>query len=61
MFPIYSSISSYPKLSFEHFITHENRSLATPEAIRFLERLLKYDHQERCTAKEAMEDPYFGG
>jgi serine/threonine protein kinase len=28
--------------------------------IKFLERLLKYDHQQRCTAKEAMEDPYFG-
>jgi hypothetical protein len=34
--------------------------LATPEAIRFLERLLRYDHQERCTAKEAMDDVYFG-
>ena len=52
--------SSYPRLPFENFINNENRSLATPEAIRFLGRLLKYDHQERCTAKEAMEDSYFG-
>lgn len=32
--------------------------LAKPEALDFLERLLRYDHQERMTAKEAMMHPY---
>lgn len=31
----------------------------SPEAIDFLDRLLRYDHQERLTAKEAMVHPYF--
>jgi serine/threonine protein kinase len=29
------------------------------EAIDFLDRLLRYDHQERVTAKEAQSHPYF--
>jgi len=31
----------------------------SPEAIDFLDRLLRYDHQERLTAQEAMDHPYF--
>jgi serine/threonine protein kinase len=31
----------------------------SPEAIDFLDRLLRYDHQERLTAAEAMAHPYF--
>lgn len=30
------------------------------ELFDFLDKLLKYDHQERLTAKEAMNHPYFG-
>jgi len=37
----------------------KNKSLAVQEAIDLLEALLKYDHQERLTAKEAMQHPYF--
>jgi len=29
------------------------------DAIDFVSHLLRYDHQERLTAKEAMEHPYF--
>lgn len=36
----------------------ENKHLAHPEAIDFLDRLLRYDHQERMTAAEAMQHPY---
>ena len=25
----------------------------------FIDKLLRYDHQERLTAKEAMQHPYF--
>lgn len=41
------------------FVHGENQHLATPDALDFLDGLLRYDHQERFTAKEAMEHPYF--
>ncbi|KAK2426397.1 casein kinase II subunit alpha-2 [Trifolium repens] len=41
------------------FITMDNKHLAVPEAIDFVDKLLKYDHEERPTAKEAMAHPYF--
>ncbi len=42
------------------FITTENQLFATEDALDFLDKLLRYDHQERLTAKEAMEHHYFG-
>ena len=33
--------------------------MANNNAIDFLDKLLKYDHQERLTAREAMLHPYF--
>ncbi|CAL0312874.1 unnamed protein product [Lupinus luteus] len=41
------------------FINVENQHLAVPEAVDFVDKLLRYDHQERPTAKEAMAHPYF--
>ncbi|PQP96300.1 casein kinase II subunit alpha [Prunus yedoensis var. nudiflora] len=41
------------------FINVDNQHLAVPEAIDFVDKLLRYDHQERPTAKEAMAHPYF--
>jgi casein kinase II subunit alpha len=38
----------------------ENQRFVTNEAVDFLDKLLRYDHQERLTAKEAMAHPYFG-
>ena len=37
----------------------DNEHLVTPEALDFLDKLLRYDHQERLTAREAMDHPYF--
>ncbi|KAI8990968.1 casein kinase II subunit alpha [Mycotypha africana] len=42
------------------FITSDNQRFISDEAIDFLDKLLRYDHQERLTAKEAMAHPYFG-
>jgi casein kinase II subunit alpha len=39
-------------------VTPENKHLAHSDAIDFLDRLLRYDHQERMTAAEAMMHPY---
>ncbi|EIE76248.1 casein kinase II subunit alpha [Rhizopus delemar RA 99-880] len=41
------------------FITTDNQLFATEDALDFLDKLLRYDHQERLTAKEAMEHHYF--
>ena len=44
---------------WERFIHSENQHLISAEAIDFLDKLIKYDHQVRLTAREAMEHPYF--
>ena len=41
------------------FINASNKHLAKDDAIELLDSLLRYDHQERLTAKEAMRQPYF--
>ncbi|KAL5209761.1 hypothetical protein ABZP36_005384 [Zizania latifolia] len=41
------------------FVNSGNKHLASPEAIDLVDRLLRYDHQERPTAKEIMAHPYF--
>jgi len=52
-------LGTHPKKPWKRFITPENKHLAVPEAIDFLDALLRYDHQERLTAREAMAHPYF--
>ncbi|KAJ7178501.1 kinase-like domain-containing protein [Mycena crocata] len=54
-----SLLVNYSKQSWTRFITAENRHLASGDAIDFLDKLLRYDHQERLTAKEAEAHPYF--
>lgn len=44
---------------WERFVHSENQHLVSPEALDFLDKLLRYDHYERLTAREAMEHPYF--
>ncbi|XP_039009357.1 casein kinase II subunit alpha-2-like [Hibiscus syriacus] len=41
------------------FINADNQHLVSPEAIDLLDKLLRYDHQDRLTAKEAVAHPYF--
>ena len=43
----------------ERFVHSENQHLVSPKALDFLDKLLRYDHQSRLTAREAMEHPYF--
>uniref|UniRef100_A0A665TY65 non-specific serine/threonine protein kinase n=1 Tax=Echeneis naucrates TaxID=173247 RepID=A0A665TY65_ECHNA len=44
---------------WEQFVQSENQHLVSPEALDLLDKLLRYDHQQRLTATEAMEHPYF--
>ncbi len=54
-----TSLGRHTKKDYSRFITVENQSLVSAEGMDFLDRLLKYDHQERPTAKEAMAHPFF--
>lgn len=51
----------YPARPFSDFVNETNSHLATPQALQFLEKLLKFDHQERYTTREALASPYFAG
>uniref|UniRef100_A0A667YHL8 non-specific serine/threonine protein kinase n=1 Tax=Myripristis murdjan TaxID=586833 RepID=A0A667YHL8_9TELE len=44
---------------WEQFVQTENQHLVSPEALDLLDKLLRYDHQQRLTAAEAMQHPYF--
>jgi casein kinase II subunit alpha len=44
---------------WQKFVTADNQHLVTPDALEFLDQLLRYDHQLRITAKDAMALPYF--
>ncbi|KAK8956946.1 hypothetical protein KSP39_PZI000229 [Platanthera zijinensis] len=52
-------VGRHSRKPWARFINDDNKSVAVPEAVNFLDKLLRYDHQERLTAKEAMDHPYF--
>ncbi|XP_065064480.1 casein kinase II subunit alpha-like [Rhopilema esculentum] len=52
-------LGRHSKKRWERFIHSENQHLVSPEAIDLIDKLLKYDHAERLTAREAMDQPYF--
>jgi serine/threonine protein kinase len=53
-------LSRYQRKPWARFVTSENQRYISNEAIDFLDKLLRYDHQERLTALEAQDHPYFG-
>ncbi|CAD6893113.1 unnamed protein product [Tilletia controversa] len=52
-------LSRFHRKPWSRFITTENERYISNEAIDFLDRLLRYDHQDRLTAEEAQLHPYF--
>ncbi|KAJ8260098.1 hypothetical protein GJAV_G00177020 [Gymnothorax javanicus] len=52
-------LGRHSRKRWERFVHSENQHLVSPEALDFLDKLLRYDHQARLTAREAMEHPYF--
>ncbi|KAI4946878.1 hypothetical protein J4E91_007050 [Alternaria rosae] len=52
-------LSRYPKKPWHSFINAENQRFVSNDAIDFLDKLLRYDHQDRLTAQEAMQHAYF--
>ncbi|KRZ60198.1 Casein kinase II subunit alpha [Trichinella nativa] len=51
-------LGRHSRKRWERFVHSENQHLVSPEALDFLDKVLRYDHQQRLTAKEAMEHPY---
>lgn len=54
-----SNLKSSPKKSFSLFINENNKALCGEEAIDLLSKMLVYDQNERISAKEALNHPYF--
>lgn len=52
-------LGRHSKKRWERFVHSENQHLVSPEALDLLDKMLRYDHAERITAREAMEHPYF--
>lgn len=49
----------FPPRPLNSFIKKGAESKASEQALDLLHKLLRYDHQERLTAEEAMKHPYF--
>jgi len=54
-----ASVGNHPKKPWKFWVKSKNKKVAVPEALDFLDKLFRYDHQERLTAQEAMDHPYF--
>jgi casein kinase II subunit alpha len=54
-----ASIGRHARKPFNRFIARGAESLANPDALSLLEKLLVYDPAQRLTATEAMAHPYF--
>ncbi len=52
-------LGQHAKKPWSKFINHQNEALVTDEALDLLDNMLRYDHAERITPKDAMEHPYF--
>lgn len=52
-------LGRHSRKRWERFVHSDNQHLVSPEALDFLDKLLRYDHQERLTAREAMDHAYF--
>lgn len=52
-------LGRHSRKRWERFVNPENQHLVSLEALDFLDKLLRYDHFERLTAREAMDHPYF--
>merc|ERR1712147_387434 len=52
-------LGRHSKKRWERFVNTENQHLVSAEAIDLLDKLLRYDHQERLTARQAKDHEYF--
>ncbi|CAM8921920.1 unnamed protein product [Rhodiola kirilowii] len=52
-------VGRHSRKPWSNFINPDNQHLVSPEAIDLLDKLLKYDHEERFVARQAMAHSYF--
>eukprot|EP00161_Ancyromonas_sigmoides_P004215 TRINITY_DN1418_c0_g1_i1.p2 TRINITY_DN1418_c0_g1~~TRINITY_DN1418_c0_g1_i1.p2 ORF type:complete len:337 (-),score=121.52 TRINITY_DN1418_c0_g1_i1:64-1074(-) len=52
-------VGRHSRKPWSRFVTEDNTHLVSPEALSFLEGLLRYDPAERITAREAMAHAFF--
>jgi len=52
-------IQPCPKQEYVKFVNPENKKYISPEALDLTDRLLRYDHLERLSPREAMRHAYF--
>ena len=52
-------MEQFEKKPLSSFINDHNRSRISEEALDLLDKMLKVDHTQRITAKEALAHPYF--
>ena len=52
-------LGRHTRKAWQRFVTQDNTHLVSPEAIDLLDKLLRYDHQDRLSPMEAMKHPYF--
>jgi len=54
-----TQIGRHPRKPWRKYISPDNSHLTNPHAIDFVDRLLRYDPEERLTSREAIEHNYF--
>ncbi|KAG6378172.1 kinase-like protein [Boletus reticuloceps] len=54
-----SLLQVYPKQPWSRYVNSENHNLVTAEVLDILDKFLRYDHQKRLTAREALGHSYF--
>ena len=57
--PEYEDLGHYTRRPWTRFVTANNNSLVSEDFLDLIDKVLRYDHQERLTAEEAMMHPYF--
>lgn len=57
--PEYEGLGHYPRRPWMRFVNSNNENLVSDDFIDLIDKLLRYDHMERLTAKEAMAHSYF--
>lgn len=51
-------LGQYSRMEWTRFEHNDNEHLVSPDAYDFIGKLLRFDHQARITAREAMDHPY---
>lgn len=57
--PEYEDLGHYTRRPWKRFVNDNNKHLVNDDFLDLIGKILRYDHQERLTAKEAMSHPYF--